>query len=175
MLTLALTCFVSGASVWSAARAARTVRRAAPVDAPSAIRALSKVQRGDGEAVRSALSGAGCSLESPDPSEPSTFREEWIPALNEHLGEVSASLARSEPIPRAAARICLFSGVLAAVVDLSRATSAGRLSAAPLVSFAAGFAGAIVCWDLARRTAKNARQVRNAWDAIAESASKILA
>lgn len=175
MFTLALTCVVSGACVWSAARAARTARHMAPRDVPSAVRTLSKLTSGDVEAVRSVLIRAGCPLESSDPNEDSAFHEGWIPALNEHLGDVSVSLAKSELVPRAAARICLFTGVFSAVIDLARQIAAGQPSAAPLVSFAAGLAGTIVCSDLARRTARSAQRVRKEWDTIALFASKILA
>lgn len=171
---LALTCLVSGACVWSAARSARAVGRAAPLDATSALRTLSRAATGDVEAARSALTRAGCPLEALGWSNSAISPEQCIPALNEHLGDISASLSKSEPIPRAAARISLFSGGFAAVADLARQMAAGQPSAAPLLAFAAGLAAAIVCWDLARRTARAAQRVRKDWDAIAASVSKIL-
>lgn len=174
MVPAGLACVISAASVWSAAIATRAVTRAGPRDAATAARSLSRALPGDLDAVRAALTRAGYPGSADFAASGPASDTEWILALNEHLGEVSATLSKAEPVPRAAARIALSAGGLGAVLELARLASEGQPSAAPLVAFGAGLLGAGICWELARRTTRDARGVREAWDAIAAATSKVL-
>lgn len=99
--------------------------------------------------------------------------EESVAAMNERLGEVARELAVGAELPRACARIGLFSGVILGVIELARTVplpggAALGTSGAALI---AGISAAAVGFDLDRRARKEAGRAREAWNAISPLAA----
>jgi hypothetical protein len=91
-----------------------------------------------------------------------------VAAFNERVADVARDLAVGADVPRAAARIGLFSGVVLGVIELTRAL--GSSSDAPmgtvLAAFFAGAVAAVVGFELDRRARREAGRGREAWNAL---------
>ncbi len=94
--------------------------------------------------------------------------EASMAAFNEKLSDVARDLAVGAEVPRAAARIGLFSGAVLGVIELTRslATSNGVTPGPVLAAFLAGIAAAGVGYELDRRSRRDAGRGREAWNAL---------
>jgi hypothetical protein len=94
--------------------------------------------------------------------------ESAVAAFNERLVDVARDLAVGADVPRAAARIGLFSGAVLGVIELTRtlASPAGVALGPTLAAFLAGVAAAGVGYELDRRTQQQAGRGREAWNAL---------
>ena len=86
-------------------------------------------------------------------------------ALDEHLGDLDRALSAGRAVPAAAARVALLSAGLGAVIELLRDLS-GRGIAFAVAAGAIGVAGAAVCFELGRRSAARALELRAIWDRL---------
>jgi len=94
--------------------------------------------------------------------------EASVAAFNERLSDVARDLAVGADVPRAAARIGLFSGAVLGVIELTRAlaTPDGVPLGGVLAAFLAGIAAAGVGYDLDRRSRREAGRGREAWNSL---------
>jgi hypothetical protein len=91
-------------------------------------------------------------------------------ALDEHLGDLDRELSAGRAVPAAAARVALLSAGLGAVIELLQDLS-GRGIAFAVAAGAVGVAGAAVCFELGRRSAAKALELRAVWDRLAGAAA----
>jgi hypothetical protein len=100
--------------------------------------------------------------------------EAAVGELNERLSEVSRGLAVGAEIPRAGARIGLFSGAVLSVVELIRTLGgpAGVALGTAGAALLAGLTGAVIGFELDRRARKAAGRCREAWNAISSTLAR---
>ena len=91
-------------------------------------------------------------------------REPAVAALNEGVSKLSHELSVGSEVPRSAARICLATGTLVAIVlvAIRLPVDGGRAMAPAVSAFVAGVAGAIVCALVGRAAGDRARRQRDA-------------
>jgi hypothetical protein len=97
--------------------------------------------------------------------------EEAVAALNERLGDVARELAVGAELPAVSARIGLFTGVILAVVELSRTLSGSAAIGTSGAALAAGMAAAAVGSELDRRSRKATDRARAAWNTLSSLVS----
>lgn len=176
MLGILLAAGVGTGAVVSVARGRTRTRRARPGD----VRTLSNALRssepdaigqalvalfGDGDAVfREAIVTGG----DPGPA---------VAALNEHLADVDKGLSLESGRFGASTRIAFSGGTLGGVLELSRAVSSHSGSGYVLAAaaFFTGCVSAGACFEIGRRAAAEAAQIRREWDQIASEIAKRLA
>jgi hypothetical protein len=98
--------------------------------------------------------------------------EEAMAALNERLGDVARELTVGAELPAVSGRIGLFTGVILAVVELSRTLGSGAALATSGAALAAGIAAGTLGFELDRRSRKATDRVRAAWNSLSSLAAR---
>jgi hypothetical protein len=91
-----------------------------------------------------------------------------IATLNERLLEIERSTDDVAAVPRAGARIALFTGLGCAVLSVARTPSEAASAVVALVSMCAGLSAAVLCSHLGRLASRLAGQARNDYNKLAE-------
>jgi hypothetical protein len=91
-----------------------------------------------------------------------------VAAFNERVADVARELAVGAEVPRAAARIGLFSGAVLGVIELARTLGApeGAALGSVVAAFAAGAVAAGIGFEADRRSRRAAGRGREAWNAL---------
>jgi hypothetical protein len=174
LVAVSLVLLVSTAAVVAAARILARVRRAGPGECAVLLRQLRTRGGIDASGPDAAESAAdrGRELVAAVLAAPPELR---VATLNEALADVESELSGGVDVPRAAARIALSSGALGAVVEIAIGVgSRENTISAVLACFGTGAVGAILSFELGRRSVQLARAQRERWDDVARALEPVL-
>ena len=102
-------------------------------------------------------------------------RRHAVAELNEHLSEAARSIDLGAEVPRSAARVALATGTLLGVIELVRTLPGGGVSVGwALGAFGCGAASALATQYTGRLADCRARQLRDAWNALAAAITRLL-